>query len=172
MTPARRGITVPELVLFAILGAMCFLGKLLMAGLPNIEPVSLLVILFAITFGCKALYPIYTYVLLEFLIYGFNLWSINYLYIWLILAIVAWRLHSQRSPLVWALVSGCFGLAFGALCAPVYLFVGGWAFALTWWISGIPFDLVHAAGNFVIALVLFRPLQKLMETLYTRMIRH
>ena len=81
MTPARRGITVPELVLFAILGAMCFLGKLLMAGLPNIEPVSLLVILFAITFGCKALYPIYTYVLLEFLIYGFNLWSINYLYI-------------------------------------------------------------------------------------------
>lgn len=172
MTSAHKGITVSELVLFGILGAMCFLGKFLMAGLPNIEPVSLLVILFAVTFGRKALYPIYTYVLLEFVVYGFNLWSINYLYIWLILAIVAWCLRSCRSPLVWALVSGCFGLAFGALCAPVYLFTGGWAFALTWWVSGIPFDLLHAAGNFVIALALFKPLQKLMESLYARLIRH
>ena len=172
MTSAHKGITVSELVLFGILGAMCFLGKFLMAGLPNIEPVSLLVILFAVTFGRKALYPIYTYVLLEFVVYGLNLWSINYLYIWLILAIVTWCLRSGRSPLVWALVSGCFGLAFGALCAPVYLFVGGWAFALTWWVSGIPFDLLHAAGNFVIALALFKPLQKLMETPYARLIRH
>ena len=66
-----------ETVLFGILGGMTFLAKILMAGLPNIEPVSLLVMLFAVTFGRKALYPIYVYVLLEFVLYGVNLWSIK-----------------------------------------------------------------------------------------------
>lgn len=47
-----------------------------MAGLPNIEPVSLMVMLFAVIFGAKAVFPLYVYVLMEFLIYGFNLWSI------------------------------------------------------------------------------------------------
>ena len=36
---------------------------------------------------------------------------------------------------------------------------------MAWWVSGIPFDLLHCAGNFVIALVLFVPLRKLMGRL-------
>ena len=63
------------------------------------------------------------------------------------------------------MLSGLFGLLFGALCAPVYLFAGGPAFALSWWLSGIPYDLLHCAGNFVLALVLFVPLRKRMSRL-------
>lgn len=62
-----------------------------------------------------------------------------------------------------------FGLLFGLLCAPVYIFTGGLGFAISWWISGIPFDLLHCGGNFVMALVLFVPLRKLLEKLYARM---
>lgn len=171
MKEGRRGLRLSELVLFAMLGAMCFLGKLVMMGLPNIEPVSLFVMLFAAVFGWKALYPIYTYVLLEFVVFPVQLWTINYLYIWLILAAVSIALRKCRTPLVWALASGTFGLLFGALCAPVYAFTGGWAFALAWWVSGIPFDLLHGAGNFVIAFGLFVPLRKLLEQLYDRLPR-
>lgn len=162
----RRGITLHELALFAVLGTLCFLGKVILSPLPNIEPVSLFVILFAVTFGWRALYPIYTYVLLECVVYPIHLWSVCYLYIWLILAAVAIALHSCRTPLVWALASGVFGLLFGALCTPVYAFTGGWAFALAWWVNGIPFDLLHGMGNFVLALVLFTPLRRLLERLY------
>jgi energy-coupling factor transport system substrate-specific component len=161
--------TIREAALFGILGALTFAAKVAMAALPNIEPVSLLVMLFAVTFGKKAVYPIYVYVLLEFTLYGFNLWSINYLYIWLILAVAAWLLRGMTHPLGWALLSGVFGLLFGALCAPVYLVVGGWAYALSWWVSGIPFDLLHCAGNFAIALVLFPPLRRLLSHLYHRL---
>lgn len=149
-----------------MLGGLTFAAKVAMAGLPNIEPVSLMVMLFAVTFGKKALYPIYVYVLLEFVLYGLNLWSVNYLYIWLVLAGAAWLLRSMTSRLGWALLSGVFGLLFGALCAPVYLFTGGPAFALSWWINGIPFDLLHCAGNFALAFVLFPPLRGLLERLY------
>lgn len=169
MAKSGLKLSLPELALFAVLGATTFGAKVAMMALPNIEPVSLMVMLFAVTFGAKALYPIYVYILLEFALYGLNLWSINYLYIWAVLAVAAWLLRGCRSPFLWALISGCFGLMFGALCTPVYLVTGGPAFALSWWISGIPFDLLHGAGNFVIALVLFVPLRKLMARLYAPM---
>lgn len=166
---AKRGPTLAETALFGILGGMTFAAKLAMAALPNIEPVSLLVMLFAVTFGWKALYPVYVYVLLEFALYGLNLWSVNYLYVWLALALCARLLRKMESPLGWALLSGAFGLLFGLLCAPVYAFVGGPAFAVSWWISGIPYDLLHCAGNFFLALALFAPLRKLLGRLYGRM---
>ena len=165
----KHRTTLAELVLFGILGALTFGLKVVMAGLPNIEPVSLMVMLFAVTFGRKALYPIYVYVLLEFLLYGLSLWSINYLYIWAVLAGAAWLLRKETHPLAWALLSGGYGLLFGALCAPVDVFIGGVGYAVARWVSGIPFDLLHGAGNFVIALALFVPLRRLMERLYQRM---
>ena len=61
-----------------------------------------------------------------------------------------------------------YELLFGALCAPVYLFSGGLGFAVSWWISGIPFDFMHCAGNFVMALVLVVPLRRQLARLYSR----
>ena len=156
-------LSTKELALFGMLGSITFVAKTVMMGLPNIEPVSLMVMLFAVSFGRKAVYPIYTYVFLEFALHGIHLWSVNYLYIWLILAAAAWCLREMSSPLEWAMLSGIFGLLFGALCAPVYLFAGGPALVLSWWISGIPYDLLHCAGNFAIALALFVPLRRLLE---------
>ena len=152
--------------MFGMLGGLMFAGKVALMALPNVEPVSLLVMLFAVVFGRKCLYPIYIYVLLEMLLHGLHLWVFNYLYIWTMLAGAAWLLREMRQPLGWALLSGVFGLLFGVLCAPVYLVVGGPMYAVSWWVSGIPFDMIHALSNFVIALVLFVPLRTLLERLY------
>ena len=158
-----------EIALFGMLGALTFGMKVAMAGLPNIEPVSLMVMLFAVVFGWKCLYPIYLYVLMEILLYGINLWNINYLYVWLILALAAMVMRRLQNPVWWALLSGLFGLAFGFLCTPVYWVLDGWQYALRWWATGVGFDVAHAIGNFAIALVLFYPLRKLLTRLYTQM---
>lgn len=159
------------MVLFGILGAMTFAAKYVMSFLPNIEPVSLMVMLFAVVFGKKWVYPVYLYVAMEILFYGISLWNINYLYIWAVLAVAAYFLRGMQQPLAWALLSGVFGLAFGALCGIVDVFIGGASYAVTKWISGIPFDIAHCAGNFLIALILFAPLRNLLEKLYGRMKR-
>ena len=159
------------MVLFAVLGSMTFAAKYVMSFLPNIEPVSLMVMLFAVVFGWKWVYPVYLYVMLEILFYGISLWNINYLYIWAVLAVAAFFLRNMRNPLGWALLSGVFGLLFGALCGIVDVFIGGFGYAVAKWISGIPFDLLHCGGNFVIALVLFQPLRKLLEKQYAKMKR-
>ena len=168
MKPSPR-IKLSEVALFGVLGGLTFAAKLVMMGLPNIEPVSLMVMLFAVVFGRKALYPIYVYVVMEMLYFGLGTWNICYLYIWLVLALGAWLLQKSREPLAWAMLSGVFGLAFGALCGIVDIFIGGFAYAAAKWTSGIIFDIYHCVGNFVIALLLFCPLRKLMEKLYQRM---
>ncbi len=164
--PLDNRLTIREVALFGMLGALTFGLKVAMSGLPNIEPVSLLVMIFAVVFGRKCLYPIYLYVILEILLYGLGTWNMNYLYVWAILALVAWLMRKQEHPLIWAMVSGVFGLSFGLLCAPVDFLLGDLGFVVSKWVSGIPFDVMHCAGNFVIALLLFQPLRKLTEKLY------
>ena len=156
-------VTIRETVLFGILASLTFAAKYVMSFLPNIEPVSLMVMLYAVVFGKKCLYPIYIYVVLEILFYGINLWNINYLYVWPILALGAYCMRGTRIPLAWAMLSGAFGLFFGALCGIVDVFIGGFGYAVAKWASGIPFDIAHCLGNFFIALLLFAPLRRLLE---------
>ena len=164
-------LTIRQVALFGMLGALTFGLKVAMSYLPNIEPVSLLVMIFAVVFGRKCLYPIYLYVLLEILIYGLGTWNFNYLYVWAILALAAYLLRRMESVMGWALLSGGFGLAFGLLCAPVDFFLGDIGYVVSKWVSGIPFDLMHCAGNFVMALLLFKPLKKLTQKLYVKAYR-
>ena len=148
-----------------MLGAMTFALQVVMAPLPNIEPVSLLVMLFAVVFGWKSLYAVYVFVMMEVLFHGLGLWNINYLYVWTVLAVSAIWLKKMESSLGWAMVSAVFGLSFGALCGIVDVFIGGIPYAVTKWISGIPFDLLHCGGNFAITLVLWKPMRRLLEKL-------
>lgn len=163
---AGAKLTAREICLFGMLAAVTFGAKWVMAPLPNIEPVSLMVMLFGVVFGWKALFPVAVYVMAEILFYGLGPWNFNYLYVWLLLAAVAMLLRRVKNPLLWATVSGFFGLMFGALCAPVDVFIGGVGYAAGKWVSGIPFDLLHCVGNFFMALLLFVPLRKLITRLY------
>ena len=169
MAKPKAKLVLGEIALFGMLGALTFGAKVAMSALPNIEPVSLMVMLFATVFGWKCLYPIYLYVAMEVMLYGINLWNINYLYIWLILALCALAMRRVKSPWLWALLSGAFGMAFGLLCSPVYIAIGGVSYAIRWWLAGIVYDIPHAIGNFVIALVLFAPLRRLLTNLYAKM---
>lgn len=48
-------------------------------------------------------------------------------------------------------------------CSIPYLFIGGIHTAFAWWVSGIPFDMIHGVSNFVLMLVLYKPLRRVLE---------
>ena len=155
----RQGST-RRLVLTALMGALLFVAKQALSGLPNVELVSLLVILYTLELPRETPGAIAVYLLLQGVVYGFGLWWAMYIYIWYLLAGLAWLCRRCVSALAWACISGAFGLAFGGLCAAVYLLAKTPAFALSWWLSGLSFDLIHGAGNFVLMLLLYRPLRR------------
>lgn len=167
-SPQAGRLSIKEISALSIIGALIFAVKMAMASLPNISLNAPLIILTAVFFGWKALYAVGVYVMLEGLVFGFGLWWLCYWYLWPLLAALAVLMRKNDSPLIWAVLAGLFGLCFGALCSIPYIFIGGWAMAFSYWISGLPFDLVHCAGNFVLTLVLYKPLHRAMAAVLTK----
>lgn len=160
---SKTKITVRDIAITGMMIATIEVAKNALAFIPNVELVSLLVILFTLYFGKKILFVIPAFILLEGCIYGFGLWWIMYLYVWPLLALITYIMRKQESVWVWAIMSGSFGLAFGALCSIPYIVLSGPKAAFAWWVSGIPFDILHCVSNFVLCLVLFNPLSKVMR---------
>ena len=162
--PAALHTRVLRLVLSGLMGALLVVSKQAMSGLPNLEPVSLLLILFALELPRETPGAITVFILLQGVLYGFGLWWVMYLYVWYLLALLAWLLRRMDNALGWAVFSGSYGLCFGGLCAAVYLVAKTPAFALSWWLSGLSYDAMHGVGNFVIMLLLYRPLRRALQT--------
>lgn len=152
-----------EIALMGILSALLIIGQVALGFLPNIEVVTLLVIAYTLVFGKKVFFIIYIFVLVEGLIYGFGLWWINYLYVWSVQAAVTLFFRKQKSVLFWSILSGFFGITFGALCALPYFAIGGPQAAFAYWISGLAYDISHCIGNVVVCLVLFKPVLSILK---------
>ena len=67
-------LTVREMAIFSMLGALMFGSKMLMEAAPNIHLLGVFTIAFTVVYRAKALYPIYIYVLLLGMLNGFATW--------------------------------------------------------------------------------------------------
>lgn len=140
-----------------------YISQVIMSGLPNIEIVSLLIIITTRKFGVKALSSVYVFVLCEILTYGLSMWVINYIYVWAILCVIICFLRKIDNVVIFALVSAIFGLLFGCLCSVPYFIIGGISMGIANIISGIGFDLLHCGGNFILTLILYKPLSSALD---------
>lgn len=158
------------MVTFAMLGTLMFCSKLAMEALPNIHLLGMLTMVYTLVYRKKALIPIYIYVILNGAFSGFNLWWVPYLYIWTILwgltMLLPRNLPKSAGAVVYPLLCGIHGFAFGALYAPAQaLMYGlGWEGMLAWIAAGLPFDLLHGVGNFAVGLLIL-PLAELLRRL-------
>lgn len=149
-----------NITLIGVMVATLEVAKFALSFLPNVELVTLLIMLYTLYFGRKIIYVIPVFVLIEGIVWGFGIWWIMYLYVWPLLALITYLFRKTENVVFWAVIAGVFGLTFGALGAIPYLFVGGWGAAISWWVAGIPYDIIHCMSNIVITLVLFPPLRK------------
>ena len=163
----RAKLAAIDIALIALMVAVIEVCKVALANIPNVELTSFWIIIFTLYFGKRIFYAIPVFILIEGAIYGFGLWWIMYLYAWPLLAVVVLILRKMNTAWDWAFVSGLFGLLFGFLCAVPYIFVSGPTGAVAWWIAGIPFDLIHGVANFVIMLVLYKPMKNVMTKTQT-----
>lgn len=163
-------LTARELVIFAMLGTFMFGSKVIMEWAPNIHLLGMLTMAYTIVYRKKALFPIYIYVILNGVYAGFAAWWVPYLYIWTVLWGVTMLLPrdmpKKLAVPVYAGVCALHGLFFGALFAPVQALFFGLSFegAVAWVVAGLPFDVIHGAGNLVAGLLIV-PLSTLLTRL-------
>ena len=153
-------LTVRETAVFGMLGALMYASKVLMEVAPNVHLLGVFTIAITVVYRKKALYPIYTYVLLNGLFSGFATWWIPYLYLWLVLwgvtMLLPQNMPRRVKPIVYMIVNACHGFLFGTLYAPAQAILFGLNFEKTiaWIIAGLPWDFVHGVSNFFCGLLI------------------
>lgn len=152
-----------DITLIGLMVAIIEVCKVIMKDIPNIELTTFWIIMFTLYFGKRIIYVIPTFVVIEGLMFGFGMWWIMYLYLWPILAVVTWLMRKNDGAWFWAMIAALFGLLFGFFGAFPYIVTSGIYGAFAWWIQGIPWDITHAIGNFVLMLILYRPIKNVMK---------
>ena len=163
-------ITVKEACIFAMLAALMFASKILMELLPNIHLIGVLTMVATVVYRKKALFPIYLYVFINGLYAGFSAWWLPYLYIWTLLwgmtMLLPKNLPRRWACIIYPIVCALHGLAYGTLYAPVQMLIMNLTpeQTLVWIAAGFPWDVLHAAGNLALGVLVY-PLSELLKKL-------
>lgn len=148
-------LSVKEIAIFGMLGALMYASKAAMEFLPNIHLIGVFTVAMTVVYRRKALYPLYIFVMITGLFGGFGTWWIPYLYIWTVLwgltMLLPKTISQTAAPFVYAGVCGLHGFLFGTLYAPAQALLFGLNFdaMLAWIVAGLPFDITHGIGNLV-----------------------
>lgn len=154
-------LSVREMAVFSMLGAVMYLSKMLMEWAPNIHLLGMFTVAFTVVYRAKALYPIYIYVLLNGVLSGFGTWWIPYLYIWTVLwaviMLIPRKLPQGVRNVLYILACASHGFLFGVLYAPAQAIIFGLSFEgmIAWIIAGLPFDIIHGVSNLICGFLIF-----------------
>ncbi len=140
-----------------------YVSQIIMSQLPNIEIVSLLIVVVTCIFGIKALCSVYIFVICEILTYGIGIWSVNYLYVWAVLCVAVLFTRKFASREFFSVLGGIFGLTFDIFCSIPYFLTAGVAGGISYIVSGFWFNILHCVGNLVLIYLLYTPIRSLLE---------
>ncbi len=166
MKTFNNKLSIQDIALIGLLGATLTAGKLALSFIPNVEIVTFLFIIYTITFGVKkTILASIIFSTTEILIYGLATWLLGYYIIWPLLIILTSLIHKKfNSEYIFAVLAGLFGLFFGLFFAIVESIFYGYMYGISYWLRGIPFDIVHGVSNFIVTLLLFKPINKMLQS--------
>lgn len=151
-----------------MLGALMYASKAIMEVLPNVHLLGVFVIAFTVVYRTKALYPIYTYVIINGFVAGFAIWWIPYLYLWTLLwgatMLLPKEMPNKIKPIVYMILCALHGFLFGTLYAPAQALLFGLDIkgTVAWIIAGLPWDFIHGVSNFFCGMLIC-PIIKLLQ---------
>ena len=158
-------MNIRDIVLIGLFSAIVTAGKLALSFIPNVEIVTLLFIIYTLSLGLRrSLLISIVFVTTEILLYGFSTWILGYYILWPMLIIITSIISRKfNSEYIYAAIAGVFGLTFGIYFSIIESFFYGWAYGLTYWVRGIPWDIVHGGANYVLTLTLLKPLTDILN---------
>ena len=161
-------LTIREIAVFGMLGGIMYASKLIMELIPNVHLLGALIIAYTVVYRKKALYPIYTYVILNGILCGFAASWVPYLYLWTLLwgavMLLPKQMPKKVRPIVYMTVCAAHGFLFGTLYAPAQAILFGLNFKgmIAWIVAGLPWDAIHGVSNFFCGLLIV-PIVKVLQ---------
>ena len=164
-------ISTQKIAFIAMMSAFCVIGRLGMLALPNVQPITVVIIWMTLELGWGYGVSISILsILISNLLISMGPWTLYQMVSFALVCVCAlllrplWRKRKQFPPLAWILFpvfAGLMGYLYGFI---ISLF---WVFSmpgLNFWIyylNGVLFDTYHAIGNVVFWILLIPLFEKL-----------
>lgn len=157
-----------RLALIAVLAALCSTLRIWFAFLPNVKPITAMFFAFSLFLGLtNSLWIMIITILVTGVFLGFSPIIFGQIIVYTII-IVVFRLLSRLTTKIWILSLLTVPLVFSyGICITLFsgiIYGFGTSGFLGYYLSGVPFDFVHALSTFII----FPPLAFFMNRLKIR----
>lgn len=162
------------IVRIALMSAMLTAVKFALSFVPNVEAVTLLIMVYASAFGIAyALPSALIFCAVEVAIYGVGSWALLYFVYWPLLALISSALLRRRRPLTAiaiAVIASCLFGVLSACCDTLFCVANltGSQLAEYWvayYLRGVYFNVVHIVSNAIVIAVAFAPLLTVLKKL-------
>lgn len=163
MNKSARYFTVRRIALLAMMTALTTVGRLAFSlpVLPNIQPVTALIILITLTIGgIDGLVVATLSMLLTNMILGMGPWTILQIISFGVVVLltgilkIGYRFGSLRNRLIFAIWALLAGFIYGFIMTFLSFHLYGMSNFIVYYINGLPFDVLHAVGNFAFFFIL------------------
>ena len=145
-----------QYTLIALLSAILVISKELFAFLPNIEFVSFFLLIYTQLLPLNIVISIsIIFCFIQVILYGFGLWTPVYFVLWPSFTFLSYKLKKQlNNENKAAIYNALFGLTFGFFNSIPY-FLMDFPFGWAGFLRGIPYDLIHCIGNYIVVIALY-----------------
>lgn len=179
--PADQGMSwnARRIAFLAVLTAMCSVGRWVFAlpFLPNIQPFTVCLMIITLTLGTiDGLIVANLSVLLTNLLLGSGPWTLHQMLTYSILLVLIsrmrgfYRVGTWQNRILFAIIALLLGFAYGALISALSVYFYQIPQFLPYYLAGLPYDALHAGGNFIFYLILEKPLVSVIQKQMNRRI--
>lgn len=152
---------VKEISLIGILAGVNIASRIALQSLPNIKPVTSIIIIsvmiFGLAFGIKL--TIVT-TLVSNIYLGMGIWTLFQILAWIVICLLTQILmdlfkKTNKEPyiLIMAIFAFLMGYVFGFIVSLEKFVIGGPSLFIVYYLAGLLFDTLHAIGNFFFYLI-------------------
>ena len=172
----KKSLWTKDIVLTALAAALLSAGKQALAVIPNVEVVTLLIMLYAACFKPQiAFIATGVFIVIECFIWGIHTWVLAYLIHWNFVAFATFllaRVFKVKNRFIYLAFTIIVTACFGVLTTLIDAIIGAGRSTRTFshifvvtYVRGIYFYIVHVVGNAAFNIVLFAPMRTLLDKL-------
>ena len=172
----KKSLWTKDIVLTALAAALLSAGKQALASIPNVEVVTLLIMLYAACFKPQiAFIATGVFIVIECFIWGIHTWVLAYIIHWNFVAFATFllaRVFKVKNRFIYLAFTIIVTACFGVLTTLIDAIIGAGRSTRTFshifvvtYVRGIYFYIVHVVGNAAFNIVLFAPMRALLDKL-------
>lgn len=142
----------------AMLSCLSFVGRMTFSFLPNVQPTTAIIIIITLYFGVvDGLLVAILSMLISNMYLGMGVWTIaqiaSYSMIVILFHFLA-KIRVKNTDNYYLTLVSISGILYGLFISLVQAPFFGWASFIPYYISGVPYDIYHAVGNYFFFIIL------------------